>query len=163
MDQKHTGSLSSRSLDHNIINGVRSVGGLIYCVATGRYLFLLRNGLKYAGTWSIAGGKIESGESVAEALIREIQEEINFDIAEFKKIPLETYTSLDNYFCYHTFLILVDREFVPELNYEHRGWVWCAIEDIPKPTHPGLFKTVKIEEIANKIKNVESLFCDNVL
>jgi 8-oxo-dGTP pyrophosphatase MutT (NUDIX family) len=145
-------------LDHTIINGIRSVGGLIYCTDTNRYLFLLRNGQKYAGTWSIAGGKIESDESVIDALIREIQEEINFDIAKFKKIPLETYTSADNYFCYHTFLILVDREFVPELNHEHRGWVWCTIEDIPKPTHPGLFKTVKIEEIANKIKNVESLF-----
>lgn len=158
MDQKHSRTLSSRTVESFPVNSIVGVGGLIYCVNTGRYLFLLRNGVKYPGTWSIAGGKIEIGESVIAALSREIQEEISFGISDCKKIPLETYTSADNYFCYHTFLILVDREFVPILNYEHRGWVWCNIDDIPKPTHPGLFKTVKIEEIANKIKNVESLF-----
>lgn len=158
MGQEHSRTLSSRTVESLPVNSIVSVGGLIYCTNTGRYLFLLRDGQKYPGTWSIAGGKIEIGESVISALVREVQEEIKFDISDCKKIPLETYTSVDNYFCYHTFLVLVDREFVPILNYEHRGWVWCTIADIPKPTHPGLFKTVKIEEIANKIKNVETLF-----
>lgn len=157
MDQKHSRTLSSRAVESFPVNYVVGVGGLIYCVSTGRYLFLLRNGVKYPGTWSIAGGKIEVGESTVVALIREVQEEISIDIKDYKKIPLETYTSADNYFCYHTFLILVDQEFIPILNYEHRGWAWTKLEDIPKPVHPGLFKTIKLEEIVEKIKVVEQL------
>jgi len=53
-----------------------TVGGLIEYKR--RYLFVLTN--KWNGLWSIPGGKVERGESLIEALIREIKEETNLDI-----------------------------------------------------------------------------------
>ena len=56
-------------------------GTLIYAKRTNRYLFLLRNKQKQQGYWGIAGGKVDSGETVIQALVREIKEEIGLDIA----------------------------------------------------------------------------------
>ena len=159
MAQELSRTLSSRQVDNSVVkhHNIESAGALIRANNTGRYLFLLRNGIKFNGVWSIPGGKLDVGESVIGGLSRELQEEIDFNIVRGKCIPLETYTSQDQFFVYHTFLILVDQEFVPKLNHEHRAWSWCSIEDIPRPVHPGLFKTFKIEEILNKIKVVESV------
>ena len=158
MAKEFSRALSGRSLEFNLVNTalatVESVGALIYCTSTARYLFLLRNNGKFADTWGIAGGKIESGETPIKSLFREIQEEINFDVQGRKLIPLETYTADNNYFVYYTFIVLVDQEFVPELNNEHRGYAWTSIKDIPRPVHPGLFKTLKIDEINKKIQLV---------
>jgi len=141
------------SLNKN--SSVESVGALIYCTSTNRYLFLLRSGNKFDGTWGIPGGKIEAGETIISALHRELDEEIQFTIVDKKIIPLETYTAENYYFSYHTFLIIVKNEFVPILNDEHRGWAWTKIEDVPKPAHPGLFKTIKLDEIKSKLKTIE--------
>jgi 8-oxo-dGTP pyrophosphatase MutT (NUDIX family) len=160
MAQELSRTLSGRTLDHTAVknNIIESAGALIRASDTGRYLFLLRNGVKFNGVWSIPGGKLDHNESVIAGLSRELSEEINFDIVKSKCIPLETYTSQDHCFVYHTFLIIVGQEFVPDLNYEHRAWCWCHIEDVPRPVHPGLFKTFRVDEINEKLKTVESLF-----
>jgi len=144
------------TLEHNP-TVIASVGSLIYSKNTKRYLFLLRNGDRFNDTWSIAGGKINKNESIVNALKREVYEEIGFDISNYKLIPLETFTTPNNYFCYYTFLIPIETEFIPILNNEHKGWAWTDIENIPKPTHPGLFKTVRLEEILSKIKTTETI------
>lgn len=161
MAKEFSRTLSSRSLEFNLVNNhqanVESVGALIYCTSTDRYLFLLRNNGKFANTWGIAGGKIDAGEMPVQSLHREIQEEIGANLQGYKLIPLETYTADNNYFVYYTYIILVDCEFVPELNTEHRGYAWTSITDMPRPVHPGLFKTLKLEEINEKIKVINEL------
>lgn len=159
MEQKLSQALPGRPMEFIPLNEstitVESVGALIYAKQSRRYLFLLRNGAKFSDTWSIPGGKIDQNETVIDALKREVLEEINFNISNEKIIPLETFTTSNHYFCYHTFLVLVNKEFIPVLNNEHKGWAWTDIESIPKPTHPGLFKTVHISEILSKIKIIE--------
>lgn len=136
---------------------IESTGALIYCTQTRRYLFLLRNGHKYSGTWGLPGGKVDAGETVAEALAREIVEELGGVIQGAKLIPIEKFTSDNGKFTYHTFLIPVEEEFLPVLNNEHRGYAWVAVEDHPKPLHPGVWRTINFEEVVSKLKTVQGL------
>jgi 8-oxo-dGTP pyrophosphatase MutT (NUDIX family) len=131
-------------------------GALIYSAATKRYLFLLRNQKRHAGSWGLVGGGVEPGESPAQALQREIVEEIG-TVNINKIIPLEKFTSDNNNFEYHTYLITVDNEFVPQLNDEHRGYAWTSIDDHPKPLHPGVWRTFSFKSIIDKIKTVETV------
>lgn len=132
-------------------------GALIYAKNTNRYLFLLRDKSKYAGSWGIAGGKIEPGETVISGLVREIKEEIGVDYQKRKFIPLETFTADNRKFIYYTFLVCVDDEFVPKLNEEHRGYCWVTLDDHPKPLHPGLWRSFNFDIIKKKIKTLESI------
>jgi len=50
-----------------------------------RILLQYRAGLSRYGTeWGFFGGKIESGETPEQALVREIKEELDYDLKEYK-------------------------------------------------------------------------------
>lgn len=132
-------------------------GALIYAKSTNRYLFLLRDKSKYAGSWGIVGGKIEAGETVITGLVREIKEEIGVDYQKRKFIPLETFTADNRKFAYYTFLVSVEEEFVPKLNSEHRGYCWVNLDDYPRPLHPGLWRSFNFDIVRKKIKTLESI------
>lgn len=136
---------------------IESVGALIYSTSTKRFLFLLRNGPKFSGTWGLPGGKVEANETVSQALEREINEELSGVIRGAKLYPIEKFTSDNKKFTYHTFLIPVDEEFVPLLNNEHRGYAWCAVGDHPRPLHPGVWRTFSFAEVIEKLKTVQTL------
>jgi 8-oxo-dGTP pyrophosphatase MutT (NUDIX family) len=131
-------------------------GALIYCKITHRYLFLLRNGT-HSGSWGLVGGKIDAGETVVQGLKREIAEELGGIINDAKLIPIEKFTSENNHFEYHTYVIKVDEEFAPSLNGEHRGYCWVPLEDYPKPLHPGVWRTFKFSSVIDKLKTLEKL------
>lgn len=154
MGEKLGRRIQKRKLDSGYIEGV---GTFIYSTSTQRYLFLLRDNSKYSGTWGLCGGKLEPNELLLESLYRELQEEIGYDFTDAKVIPLEKFTSDNDKFCYHTFLIPVTEEFVPYLNEEHRGYCWVALEDHPKPLHPGVYRTINFESVFAKIKTLETL------
>jgi 8-oxo-dGTP pyrophosphatase MutT (NUDIX family) len=156
MEQGRRGEIRRRGLDHSLFIK-QSVGALIYSKKTKRYLFLLRDGSNYAGSWGLAGGKMNQGELIVQALYREISEEINIDLSKNKTIPIETFTSDNQKFVYHTFLVSVDEEFTPSLNNEHRGYCWVALEDHPRPLHPGVWRTFKFKVIIDKISTLEKI------
>lgn len=134
-------------------------GGLFYCNTTNRFLFLLRsNSGKFSDTWGLPGGKVDKNETVGNALSREINEEMGVYLYDKKIIPLEKYTSNSNSFTYHTFIIITEKEFVPTLNYEHKGYCWVPIDDYPRPLHPGVFQTFTIDVILDKIKLVQQQY-----
>ena len=133
------------------------VGTLIFSRSTSRYLFLLRSKGKTLDNWGIVGGKVESNETVIQALIREIQEEIGVDFSNKKFITLETFTADDGKFVYYTFVVTVDEEFIPVLNKEHTGYCWTVLDHHPKPLHPGLWRSFKFDIIKRKIKTLEAI------
>lgn len=136
---------------------ITGVGALIYSRNTKRYLFLLRTQKRHKKSWGLVGGGVEPSETVGHALAREIQEEIGYNLQQAKFIPLEKFTSDDNKFVYHTFLIPVDDEFIPELNHEHNGYCWVPLENYPKPLHPGVWRTFKFSAVVQKIKTLEQV------
>ena len=136
---------------------IESCGALIYAKNTHRYLFLLRSSQRYRNSWGLVGGKIEPGETILEGLEREIREELGGEITGAKIKPIEKFTSENSKFCYHTFVIVVDDEFIPVLNEEHEGFCWVPLEKYPKPLHPGVWRTFKFETVIQKIKTIEKL------
>jgi 8-oxo-dGTP pyrophosphatase MutT (NUDIX family) len=130
---------------------MNGVGALIYAKDTGRFLFLLRDQTSYSGAWGLVGGKVDRDETTRQALLREIREEIGQVLDNVKIIPLELFTSINKNFTFNTYIIIVDREFLPVLNREHRAYTWCKLEDHPKPLHPGVYGTFKLDEIKKKI------------
>ena len=111
----------------------------------------------YTDTWATVGGRAELGETVIESLSREIQEEIGFLPIVRKTIPVDLFVSNDGKFEFHMFVCLVDKEFIPNLNSEHKGYAWSGIDNFPKPLHPALYNALKNNELKNKIQSVLDL------
>jgi len=129
-------------------------GALVYSLKTERFLFLYRKRSKNQNVWGLVGGTSEQLERPWETLKREIDEEIGH--IEIKKtIPLETFVSNDEKFNFHTYLCLVEDEFIPTLNYEHSGYAWTSFGDWPKPLHQGLNNTLKNK---NNIQKLDTVF-----
>lgn len=134
---------------------LRAVGVWFRASSTGRYLYLLRNDPKHPGTWGLPGGKIEEGETLLGGMERECIEELG-SMPDYRRLmPLEKFTSADGAFEYHTWVCVVDAEFTPILNHEHIGYAWIDSGVWPRPMHPGLWNTVNIEAIQDKITVVE--------
>ena len=128
-------------------------GALFYSLATKRFLFLHRANGKRNNVWGLVGGTNEGCETPWEGLRREIQEEIG--TVEIKKtIPLETFVSNDTKFHFHTYLCLVETEFLPVLNNEHDGYAWVSFGKWPKPLHYGLQNTLNRKSNIAKLKTV---------
>ncbi len=128
-------------------------GAIIYTLDTQRFLFLHRTNGKTNRTWGLVGGTNEGTETPWEGLKREIDEEIgSIDIK--KTIPLETFVSNDQKFKFHTYLCVVENEFLPKLNSEHNGYAWCAFGCWPKPLHNGLKNTLTNKVNLSKLETV---------
>lgn len=141
---------------------MKAAGALIYSITTDRYLFLLRADDTYSNTWGLVGGKAEANESMVETLHREIKEELGTDIPIKKISPLDLFYSDDDRFEYHTFICVVENEFLPRLNHEHKGWCWTSLDGIPKPIHPALYNSLKTGILREKIKTVQYIWQHHV-
>ena len=68
---------------------VTEVAAGILLDAEGRYLLGQRpEGKPYAGYWEVPGGKVEKGETVFEALQRELREELGIDIESSEELTV---------------------------------------------------------------------------
>ena len=136
-------------MDTNIVCS----GALFYALDTKRFLFLHRANGKHNNLWGLVGGTNEDAETPWQALKREIFEEIgNREIK--KTIPLETFISNDSKFLFHTYLCVVNQEFLPKLNREHDGYSWVSLGKWPKPLHHGLRNTLQSKVNQVKLQTV---------
>lgn len=63
------------------------MGSAAFVTYQGKLLLLLRDNnpnIGFPNHWSLLGGKIEEGETPDQALIRELKEEADIDVKEFK-------------------------------------------------------------------------------
>lgn len=135
--------------------GTLTAVGVWFCsVQTGRYLYLLRNDPRHPGTWALPGGKIETGETLLEGMKRECVEELGQFPQYQRLIPLEKFTSADGRFEYNTWICVLDCEFIPALNDEHTGYAWINAGSWPRPMHPGLWSTVNIDSVLQKLDSI---------
>jgi 8-oxo-dGTP pyrophosphatase MutT (NUDIX family) len=145
--------MATSTLDKNIVCS----GALFYARNTKRFLFLERTKTKTAGQWGLVGGMAEGNETPWKALEREISEEVGKTPPIKKVIPLEMFTSNDSKFFFHTYLTIVDNEFIPTLNNEHSGYAWTNVNCWPKPLHVGLRNTLQNRAIKDKLQTVLDL------
>ena len=132
-------------------------GALFYAKATRRFLLLQKAHGKHEGTWGLVGGTNIAGETPWQGLQREITEEIGTLPTVIKTIPLETFVSNDRVFNFHTYLCVIDNEFVPVLSNEHQGWAWTTVDRAPKPLHQGLRNSFSNKIIRTKLQTVFDL------
>jgi len=132
-------------------------GALFYAKATRRVLLLQKAHGKHAGTWGLVGGTNLENENPWQGLQREIQEEIGFAPEVIKTIPLETFVSNDKVFNFHTYLCVIEKEFIPTLSNEHSGWAWSNVDQYPKPLHQGLKSSFSNKIIRTKLETIFSL------
>ena len=142
--------MESRSLTERIVCS----GALFYAKSTRRFLLLQKAHGKHAGTWGLVGGTNLQNENPWQGLQREISEEIGSISKIIKTIPLETFVSNDKVFNFHTYLCVVENEFLPVLSEEHCAWAWSTIEYAPKPLHQGLRNSFSIKTIRTKLQTV---------
>jgi len=142
--------MATSTIKENIICS----GALFFALDTQRFLYLQRTKTKTHGQWGLVGGMAEKGETPWSSLQREIKEEIGETPPIKKVIPLELYTSNDEKFFFHTYIAVVEKEFIPHLNSEHSGYSWCFSDSYPKPLHVGLRNTLQNKTNQIKIKTV---------
>lgn len=133
-------------------------GALFYSKRTRRFLLLQKATGKHSGTWGLVGGTNIEGENPWQGLQREIQEEIGDPPKIIKTLPIETFVSNDTVFNFHTYLCVVEDEFVPVLSDEHAAWAWATIDHPPKPLHQGLRNSFGNKTIRTKIQTIFDIF-----
>ena len=138
-------------------------GGLFLSMSSKRFLFLHRTQGKTADTWGLVGGKKEPVDDAPyNTLIREIAEELG-GVPQVKKvIPLEFFSSTDQLFQYNTYILLVDQEFIPQLNKEHNGYAWCDLGVWPRPLHRGVQISLNNKIIKTKLEIILELVSNSV-
>ena len=132
-------------------------GALFYSLTTQRFLFLHRTQSKQNNVWGLVGGTNEDKEIPYKALLREVEEELGSVPKIIKSIPLETFVSNDDKFQFHTYLCVVNDEFLPVLNEEHNGYAWVSFKEWPKPLHMGLRNTLQNKTNLTKLQTVFQL------
>jgi ADP-ribose pyrophosphatase YjhB (NUDIX family) len=132
-------------------------GALIYAKSTRRFLLVQKAQGKHTGTWGLVGGTNLQNENPWQGLQREIIEEIGQLPIIIKTIPLETFVSSDQVFNFHTYLCVIENEFVPVLSSEHIAYAWSTIDYAPKPLHQGLRNSFSNKTTRTKLQTVFDL------
>ena len=136
---------------------IKAAGACIVAKDTKRILLQQRSkDVSYPRNWGLFWRKVKEKENVSQGLFRELKEEINLDaISDIVKVhPLDQYHSRDKTFSYYTFVVIVEQEFIPQLNEETGGYAWVHYDYFPKPLHPGTRRTLFSKSKLKLVKNI---------
>ncbi|MBC7753477.1 MAG: (deoxy)nucleoside triphosphate pyrophosphohydrolase [Moraxellaceae bacterium] len=102
--------------------------------ASRKYLIVRRDkNQSGAGFWEFPGGKVEQGETLESALVREIQEELSLsiDVKRLQFLSRNTHQYLTKLIDISFFLYQVSQE-IPVVLVDHDDFVWCDVDDLSK-------------------------------
>ena len=88
------------------------------------------------GRWEFPGGKIEDGEDLETAVIREMQEEFGVTVSVGRKITTGTFTHRDKPCTLDVLEVHFPHDGMTErfVLTEHTDYNWVALDEIPKLT-----------------------------
>ncbi len=96
--------------------------------ADGKILATQRGSGEFAGMWEFPGGKIESGETQVEALVREIKEELDIEISVGEFIMTVEYDYPNFHLIMHCYQCNIQTgELVLK---EHKNYQWLEHENL---------------------------------
>lgn len=127
------------------IDGAKGhAAGVLHVAPDGDVLLLRRSNAEanYAGHWALPGGGVEAGETPAQGAARESREEMGVDVDPASLKPLDR-TMTPTGMAFHTFVRPVDKKFAPALNDEHSGYAWASLNQLPRPLHPAVERTLQ--------------------
>jgi 8-oxo-dGTP pyrophosphatase MutT (NUDIX family) len=114
-------------------------GGIALARSTGRLLLAQRSRqVLQPGTWGTVGGAIDPGEQPKDAVLREIREELGFHATEADLHLCYVFRDGRTSFTYHNYIVLVDEEFLPTMNWEVSEHAWIEFGQWPSPLHFGM-------------------------
>lgn len=127
-------------------------GLLPICTDTKRILIGLRS--EYVNeplTWGIFGGMVDPDENVLETAKREFIEETKYD-GHIDLIKAYVFKSPKGGFEYHNFIGLINKEFVPKLDWETKETKWMTYQDLLdiSSKHFGLSELLKNSSVLIK-------------
>jgi len=123
---------------------MKQVAQIIFENTKGEYLLYLRDGkpgIPFPHHWDLIGGHLEEGETPEEALIREVKEEIDFDLKDFRFFR--------KYVC-------LEGDAYPNIKYIYSGMIDLPLHEIPllEGEHLQFFSKEEIPDVkfANILK-----------
>jgi len=85
----------------------------------------------YAGYWEFPGGKIELGESPAQAVRREAREELGVEIDVHAELPVVTHTYEHATVQLHALVCTLAQHSPPARDLHVAAHRWCALNALP--------------------------------
>jgi 8-oxo-dGTP diphosphatase len=99
------------------------------------------------GKWEFPGGKVESSESAADALARELAEEIDIDVTEYDELIRINHDYGDKRVCLYTFLVTAYNG--SPRGKEGQAAKWLTISELNPEDFPAANKAI-IQALINR-------------
>ena len=112
----------------------------------GRFLMTSRpEGKVYAGYWEFPGGKVEAGETLEEALVREMKEELGVQVTDCRGVYSTVFTYPHATVHLHFLHCRLNPEELKCL--EGQTYRFCTLEDLPHPILPATEPVLVVQSI----------------
>lgn len=113
---------------HNIAkNSIHVAAAIVLC--KGKVLACQRGYGNYRGWWEFPGGKLEAGEAPSEAVLRELREELDWEVEVLEQLA-EVETEYPEYNVRMTFLICRPASGSEPVMKEHMDMRWLGADEL---------------------------------
>ena len=134
---------------------MKKIAAIIFENEEGEILLYLRDnkpGIPFPNHWDLIGGHVEEGETPEEALVREVKEELDFDLKEYrfyKKYECLKEDAYENIKYIYTGRINIPLEEITLLEGERPQYF--SREEIPNVRFANILRTIVMEYISENI------------